>query len=200
MEMIVAGVVAAVVLAAAGYFAYKKFFNKDEETADLTLAVGDVNEARALPEALDTITGVVINFTEVQLQPEDGERLKFEVSKSIDLLNNTGNELLNEQEVPAGKYEWIRLVVGTAHVVTDGEEAPLDIPSGVLKLNRGFEVGEGGADFMIDFNLEKSLKVNKNGMFMKPVLPLVDNGPVPAPVPEVEEEVVVEAAPEEAAE
>ena len=200
MDMFVVGIPVVLALAVGGYFAYKKFFNKEEETAELTLAVGDVNETRALPEALDAVTGVVIGFTEVQLQPEDGDRLKFKVTKSIDLLNNTGNELLNEQEVPAGKYEWIRLVVDAAHVVMAGEEAPLDIPSGVLKLNRGFEVGEGGADFMIDFNLEKSLKVNKKGMFMSPVLALVDNGPVPAPVPEVEEEVVVEAAPEEAAE
>ena len=62
----------------------------------------------------DKFTSVNITFTGVALQPADGERItfNFDEAKQVDLLKLTGGEtepLLNNADVPAGDYEWMRL-------------------------------------------------------------------------------------------
>jgi hypothetical protein len=177
-------VIIAIAVLGVAYFVYKKFFNK-KDTAPLALVATDVQGASS-QAAVDTADGVFISFKEVQVFPAEGERLTFtfDANKVIDLLNNTGsNELINE-EVPVGQYNEIRLIVVDAEsFVRVGEvEEPLRTPSGEqsgLKLKKGFRVGEEGADFAIDFNLEKSLVNPKGqeGYLLKPVLSLVDNLP-----------------------
>jgi len=109
--------------------------------------------------------------------------------KQIDLLALTGGEadvLLNGYQLPAGHYNWVRLMVDTADildsyiVVLGGAEYELTIPSGSetgLKLNRGFNVpAGGGADFTIDFDLRKSVHVaGPDNYLLRPTLRLVDN-------------------------
>ncbi|MHA2402106.1 MAG: DUF4382 domain-containing protein [Candidatus Kariarchaeaceae archaeon] len=158
------------------YFIYKRLKNK----AKLTLSVGDVQGVQT-QAATDGVTGVFINFTGLEIQPSEGERLTFEFeSKVINLLDNDG-KLLEGQEVPVGSYNWIRLLaVNTdSHVQVGEVRHSLVIPSGDqtgLKLNRGFRVGTNGADFTIDFNLEKSLiNPGGKGYKLKPVLGLIDN-------------------------
>lgn len=163
-----------------GYLIYNKFIRKDSDSAPLTLSVGDVQgvQTQAITDGVD---GVFVHFTGLEIQPKEGERLSFAFGgKVINLLDNTGNELLEGQEVPVGSYNWIRLeVVNAESSVQIGEvKHSLTVPSGEqsgLKLNSGFVVGEDGADFTIDFNLEKSLKLGNDGYKLKPVLKLIDN-------------------------
>lgn len=178
-----------VVVLSVAYFAYKKIFKKDNTTAPLTLSASDVEGVVVTQAATDGVEGVFVNFTGLEIQPAEGERLSFEFGAKVINLMEMENKLLDEQEVPVGQYNWIRLKAVTADskVVFNGVEQPLDIPSGDqsgLKLNRGFRVGEEGADFTIDFNLNKSL-INpggKQGWKLKPVLGLIDNlGPVDPP-------------------
>jgi hypothetical protein len=108
--------------------------------------------------------------------------------KRLDLLALSGGlaeTLLNSFTLPAGHYAWIRLMVDTAGtrdscIVVGGTEHELTIPSGDetgLKLNRGFDVPDGGsADFTIDFDLRKSVHVTGTGEYLlRPTLRLADN-------------------------
>jgi len=114
-------------------------------------------------------------------------------TREIDLLALQGWEsevLLDEVEVPAGRYNWIRLKVNAERgkddsyiqFDLDGDDVEsLWIPSGAetgLKLVQGFVVPAGGdADFTIDFDLRKSVH-NPLGFpdyILRPALRLVDN-------------------------
>ena len=109
--------------------------------------------------------------------------------KQLDLLALTGGEaayLLDHVTLPAGRYPWIRLMVNTAGtrdtyiVTTGGGEYELDIPSGAqtgLKLVRGFGVPAGGsADFTIDFDLRKSVRMTGTADYsLRPTLRMADN-------------------------
>jgi hypothetical protein len=56
-----------------------------------------------------------------------------------------------------------------------GRSANLEIPSGEVKLNRQFEVGEGGTlTMLIDFDGDRSVVETGNGRFrMTPVIGVV---------------------------
>lgn len=97
--------------------------------------------------------------------------------------------LLNDYTLPAGHYNWIRLLVETAGTLDSyivplgGGEFELTIPSDAetgLKLNRGFDVPAGGqADFTIDFDLRKSVHLTEMGEYvLRPTLRMVDNSMV----------------------
>jgi hypothetical protein len=162
---------------------------------------------------------VYIQFSGLQLQSADGPRTTLyycqdpanpaltvvsedacttpPAPKRFDLLALTGGEaelLLETFVLPAGRYNWIRLMVDTGgeddsciDVDKDGVDGichELTIPSNDqtgLKLNRGFVVPAGGsADFTIDFDLRKSVHFTGNdpatGEYMlRPTLRLADN-------------------------
>ncbi|WP_150912311.1 DUF4382 domain-containing protein [Marinobacter halotolerans] len=133
---------------------------------------------------------VVISFTGLSVKPADGEAIEFtfEEAKTLDLLTLQGGEsapLLEDQELPAGEYEWIRLKLDldSSYVFEEGgEQKTLFVPSGAqtgLKLVSGFTVAAGGDEnFTIDFDVRKSI-VNPQGgqadYYLKPALRLVDN-------------------------
>jgi hypothetical protein len=151
---------------------------------------------------VDSAEKVVVAFTGVQLKPADGEPISYPVCEAnespceprkIDLLALTGDHsaaLLEDEVLPAGRYEWIRLEVLTSqtsaensYIFIDGAARPLWVPSGDqtgLKLVQGFTVPAGGvASFTIDFDLRKSI-ANPQGpladtYFLRPALRLVDN-------------------------
>lgn len=107
--------------------------------------------------------------------------------ETIDLLEQTGGAsalLLDAVEVPAGRINWVRLVLAdpAGEIVLSTGSFPLSVPSGSqtgLKLNRGFEVPEGGeARVFIDFVVRKSIvEVHSTvppSYKLKPSLRLVD--------------------------
>lgn len=111
--------------------------------------------------------------------------ISFEQPKRIDLLDQqNGNSalLVEDEEIPAGDYEWIRLGVdlgnGETVIVNGNGTFDLDIPSGArtgLKLQTPFSIEDGGTlDLTIDFDLRKSVVRTGNGEFkLKPALRLV---------------------------
>jgi hypothetical protein len=165
---------------------------------------------------VDSAERVVVAFTGVELKPAGGSSIEYyfcddgspdgSVSETpcttpfirqIDLLalEGGGSELILDQvEVPAGRYEWLRLKVNAERgVIIDDSfiefEGPLQeslwIPSGYetgLKLVSGFVVPAGGhADFTVDFDLRKSV-TNPEGSYLdyilKPALRIIDNSQV----------------------
>lgn len=105
----------------------------------------------------------------------------------VDLLSLTGAtavSLIEDWTLPAGEYQWIRLTVETDGVddtyliLNDdgGGHHELTVPSGELKLNRGFTVpANGSVDFTLDVDLSKSLVLANGNYKLKPVIRLIDN-------------------------
>ncbi|HET9107959.1 MAG TPA: DUF4382 domain-containing protein [Steroidobacteraceae bacterium] len=124
---------------------------------------------------VNSASSVVISFTGVELQPSGGGAavtFNFGTPKTIDLLQQqNGNQasLLAGVSVPAGNYDWIRLLLNVAadgtvansYITINGAQYPLVVPSGAqtgLKLVQGFTMAVGQqADFTIDFMLQQSI-------------------------------------------
>jgi len=160
----------------------------DESTGmgRLTLGITDA--------PVDDATAVVVKFTAIELKPEGGNPISIALdpAPSIDLLDladGSSRDLLVNREVPAGHYEWVRLLIEaqqntpTSYIdLSSGERFPLFVPSGSdsgLKLIRGFDVAVGSAsNFTIDFDLRKSVIAppgQSPNYMLKPVLRIVDN-------------------------
>ncbi|MDX1756168.1 MAG: DUF4382 domain-containing protein [Marinobacter sp.] len=171
----------------------------DDSTGSMSLDVTDA--------PTDQFAEVVIEFTGLTLQPADGEAIEFtfDEPKTLDLLTLQGGEtapLLENEEVPAGEYSWIRLTlnVDNSYVTeTGGAEKTLFIPSGAetgLKLVSGFTVAQGGSSsFTIDFDARKSI-VDPQGAvadyFLRPALRLVNNLEVGSIAGTVDESTVIQ--------
>lgn len=155
-------------------------------TGRLTIGITDA--------PVDGATAVVVKFTAIELKPDSGDAMTINLdpAPSIDLLDLAGGssrDLLSDREVPAGHYQWIRLLIEaqqntpSSYIdMADGQRFPLFVPSGSesgLKLIRGFTVAAGSAsDFTIDFDLRKSVIAppgQSPNYILKPVLRIVDN-------------------------
>jgi hypothetical protein len=166
--------------------------NDGPDTGLLTLAVTDA--------PVDGATAVVVEFTGLEVKPAGGDAISFDydVPRSIDLLALSGEDsevLLDGAEVPAGRYDWVRLKVnaeedGVADSyidLKDGSRHELEVPSGAetgLKLHNGFNVPAGGAaSFTMDFDLRKSVHEPMDAADsykLRPTLRIVDNTQVGA--------------------
>ncbi|WP_203143469.1 DUF4382 domain-containing protein [Marinobacter mangrovi] len=157
---------------------------------DDAAATGSVSVGMA-DAPIDNVDEVNITVTGVVLKPAGGDKITFEFDepKSLNLLDlQNGNvaSLIEDEEVPAGEYNWIRLMLSDnpddLNVMIGDAIYTLEVPSGSqtgLKLNTGFTVPAGGdAAFTIDFDVRKSLVEpvgNSADYFLKPSLRLIDN-------------------------
>lgn len=154
----------------------------DGDSGTLSLGITDA--------PVDSLEEVNINFTGISIKPADGDAIEIELDEAqsldmLDLQNGNAANLLDEQDVPAGDYNWIRLKVDSTdinemNVLTDGGKTEgLSVPSGELKLVSGLTVPqEGAADFTIDFDMRKAVinPENDGGDYkLRPALRLVDN-------------------------
>ncbi len=140
---------------------------------------------------LSSATKVWLQFSGVEVKPVGGtvQTFNFAPSKGFDLLtlrNGNAAMLLGDTTMPAGDYEWIRLMLdpaaGSSYVVDGTGQHSLRVPSGAetgLKLVRGFTMpADGRADFTVDFVLDKSILTppgQSPEYMMKPVLRITDN-------------------------
>ena len=179
--------------------------SKDAPTGSLKLSVTDA--------PVDDAEAVWIKFRAVEFKPEGGSPVRHELlgagnpqvpaPQSINLLplqEGRSAVLVNNLELPAGRYEWIRLIVDNvenerdSYIVIEGNECELRVPSGDesgLKLIRGFTLpANGSVALTVDFDLRKSI-VEPPGQqgtgidctqayLLKPVLRLVQDSDVGA--------------------
>lgn len=129
----------------------------------------------------DSADGCIDNVDPNNLDPQD-DPSNNAVALS-ELQGVLSVQLMNSQEVKAGRYTWIRLDVdeSLSYVVDSGGRKNMSCPSCAadqsgLKLNRGITVPAGGeANFMIDIDLAKSLNKQPSGNYkLRPTLRLVD--------------------------
>jgi len=170
-----------------------------ERTGTLKLGITDA--------PVDVADAVVVQFSGVELKPRGGAPFTVALreldgqgtTRTIDLYPLTGTQreiLLEGEDIPAGEYDWMRLMVDAEPNVVDtyigigGGQCELKVPSGAetgLKVNRGFTIGVGAiTDLTIDFDLRKSIveppgqsaapaTCGGQAYFLKPVLRVVDN-------------------------
>lgn len=143
---------------------------------------------------VDSAEHVYVEFTGVEIKAANGETvdITYNQPKQLDLLALTGGVaevLVENQLLPAGQVEWIRLKVNASqggdpaddsYIVINGTPYELRIPSGDqtgLKLNRPVTIEDGGvASFTIDFDLRKSVHERSGDIYnLRPTLRLVDN-------------------------
>ena len=124
---------------------------------------------------VDNATSVVIQFSGVAFKragsaPEVVQGLTPS-PRQFDLMQYQEGRaalLLDGVTLPAGDYEWVRLIVDNDPNVRDsylvrstGEECELRVPSGAesgLKLNRGFTLpADGSVALTVDFDLRQSI-------------------------------------------
>jgi hypothetical protein len=157
---------------------------------------------------VDDATSVVVQFSGVAFKPVGAAaeviRELTPATRQIDLLKYQQGRaalLLEGVTLPAGQYEWVRLMVDDqlgvrdSYIVrTTGEECELRVPSGAesgLKLNRGFTLpADGSVALTIDFDLRKSIHAPPGqrgatpdctqGYLMRPTLRIVDDANVGA--------------------
>lgn len=169
------------------------------DTGRMSLSVTDA--------PVDDASSVVVQFSGVAFKREgesaDAVRT-LSPSRQIDLLEYQQGRaalLLDGVTLPAGRYEWVRLIVDAQPSVRDsyitlttGEECELRVPSGAesgLKLNRGFTLpANGSVALTIDFDLRKSIHAPPGqqgnaaectqGYLMRPTLRIVDDANVGA--------------------
>jgi len=154
---------------------------------------------------MDDVQEVWVKFSAVEFKPEGGAPVlnALTPAQSLNLLELQGGRtavLVNNVILPAGRYEWIRLVVDNvpnvrdSYVMANGAECELIVPSGAesgLKMNRGFELtADGSVALTVDFDLRKSLhappgqksmmEMCTQGYLLRPTLRLVQDSEVGA--------------------
>lgn len=127
---------------------------------------------------VDHAQAVVVQFRAVEFKPAGGSPVLHELrnaqnqptTQQVDLLamqNGRAAVLVNDVVLPAGQYEWIRLLVDNqpnvrdSYIMIEGNECELRVPSGDesgLKMNRGFTLpADGSIALTVDFDLRKSV-------------------------------------------
>lgn len=138
-------------------------------------------------------SNVTVAFTELRLKPADGEWISFplngfESQNLLELQGGVSAPLITDEEVPAGTYTELRLIVDTDNSFVKHESEAdktytLAVPSGEqsgLKLKGEFVVAaDTTTDFTVDFDVHKSI-VDPQGeslanYLLKPSMRLVNN-------------------------
>ena len=140
---------------------------------------------------VDGVIGVTVEFTGITVKPQNGSQLGFvfDAPTSFDLATLTQDNtamLLNDQTLPAGEYNWIRLDVNAdcdtefdSFVDEDsGGMVELRVPSASgLQLGNGFVVtANQNTSFVIDWDLRLGLNdpVGSSCYKLKPSLRIID--------------------------
>ena len=181
-------------------------------TGQLSLGVTDA--------PVDDASSVVVQFSGVAFKRAGAEAERVQnltpSPRQLDLLQYQGGHavlLLDGVTLPAGDYQWIRLMVDSEPgvrdsyvVLTGGQECELRVPSSAesgLKLNRGFTLpADGSVALTIDFDLRKSVHAPPGqrgsagactqGYLLRPTLRIVNNAEVGAIAGNVDSSLVPE--------
>jgi len=93
-------------------------------------------------------------------------------------LSNGITAVLGEEELEAGHYSQIRIVISDAEVVNDGISYPLTISSGTLKFVCGFDiVPDESTELIVDFDAARSVHTTgkKEEYKLKPTIQIINN-------------------------
>jgi hypothetical protein len=129
---------------------------------------------------------LLVTFSEVNIHASGGSWITVPFaggvsSRTCDLKKlQTAQDILGVGTLAAGHYTQLRLVVSSAAIylqnassgpacapsiaAPSGTNAPVDIPSGEVKLNREFDLTSGGGTMiLLDFDGDRSVRLTGNG-------------------------------------
>ena len=132
---------------------------------------------------------VLVTFSSVRAHRSDSDWtvvpfINAATTRTCDLKKlETSEDVLGSAGLPAGHYTQVRLVVQSATLFFDnasagsacatniappaGASAPIEIPSGEVKLNREFDITSNSSTTMlIDFDGNQSIHLTGNGRYM----------------------------------
>jgi uncharacterized protein DUF4382 len=123
---------------------------------------------------------LLVTFSEVNVHRADGDSWQTipfvsGSTRTCDLKKLQGpTDILGVGSLPAGHYTQVRLVVSSANIYFDnassgaacapsiaapaGKSAPVDVPSGEVKLNHEFTLASSATTMLLDFDGDKSVK------------------------------------------
>ena len=152
-------------------------------TGEVTMSITDAKPL--LPEGATEATNLWVTFTDVLVHKSGGGWESLPLTGypyTVDLLqlvDGVTMEIVPPVELEYGKYTQVRLVIESATIKFDnGDEFPVEIPSGNLKTDKNFTFDpQNPADIIIDFDLSQSLVVTDPfgtpSYKLKPVLHIV---------------------------
>lgn len=150
----------------------------ESDNATLTLGITDA--------PLADVTALNLHVNSIELK-KNSDTFTFEVNQTINLLELQGSESLNlvdQAELPAGQYQYIRVDVDQEQsgLLIGDASFTFDIPSAAqsgLKLVSPFTLSaNGNANFTLDFDVAKSLSLSAQGYKLRPTIRIVDNSEI----------------------
>ena len=127
------------------------------------------------PATFDSVF-VTISTVEIENSADGTWTTLADTPQKFDLLTlqNGATALLGGNDLAAGSYGQLRLLVDSASVVSGGVESPLTIASGAqtgIKLDLDATVEDGNTySLVIDYNAGQSIKQTGMGYLMAPVI------------------------------
>jgi len=147
---------------------------KDDGTITrLLLNISEVSVQKAAPNQTITQSDEEVSAAESGETDTVGWITVINETQSVDLLQFVNvSKVLGEKTLDAGTYTQIRLKIDSGIITVDGTDYPLTVPSGVLKLNRGFVLVPNETRMLtLDFNVEKSVvSTGSDKYLLKPVI------------------------------
>ena len=105
----------------------------------LLLTISEVSVQKAAPNQTIAQSDEEVSATESEETGTAGWITVMNEPQSVDLLQFVNvSKVLGQKTLDAGTYTQIRLKIDSGTITVDGTDYPLTVPSGVIKLNRGF--------------------------------------------------------------
>jgi len=142
----------------------------------LGLNISEVSVHRASANQTATETDEDMTATESDDSSTAGWTVVVNQPQTVDLMRLTNvSEVIGQKTMEAGKYTQIRLKIDSGTITVNGTEYNLAVPSGVLKLNRGFVLKPNETlKLTLDFNVEKSIiRTGSDQYKLKPVIAVI---------------------------
>ena len=139
----------------------------------LWLNISEVSVHRASANQTTPETEEEMTATESDDTSTAGWTVVVNQTQTVDLMQLTNvSQVLGQKTMEAGMYTQIRLKIDSGTVTVNGTEHTLAVPSGVLKLNRGFVlISNETLKLTLDFNVEKSIiRTGADQYKLKPVI------------------------------
>ncbi|HOW33378.1 MAG TPA: DUF4382 domain-containing protein [Methanoregulaceae archaeon] len=139
----------------------------------LLLNISEVSVQKAAPNQTITQSEEEVSATESAETDTAGWITVMNETQSVDLMQFVNvSRVLGQKTLDTGTYTQIRLQIDSGTITVDDTDYPLTVPSGVLKLNRGFVLVPNETRMLtLDFNAEKSVvSTGSDKYLLKPVI------------------------------
>ena len=145
----------------------------DGSVTRLLLNISEVSVQKAAPNQTITQSEDEVSATESAETDTAGWITVMNEPQTVDLLQFVNvSRIIGQKTLDAGTYTQIRLKIDSGTITVDDTDYPLTVPSGVLKLNRGFVLVPNETRMLtLDFNAEKSVvSTGSDTYLLKPVI------------------------------